>query len=67
MVSNLEKFANSLVKDLNGFVKAADKELKKAINTASPEDREKILKQMKDDDVIKKFTELRRDINSLRK
>lgn len=63
--NDLKIFSDNILKNLNGMMSIVEKKIESVINNSTPEEKDKLAKELLNQDLKGKFNEIKKSVNDL--
>lgn len=63
--NDLKIFSDNILKNLNGMMSIVEKKIESIINNSTPEEKDKLAKELLNQDLKGKFNEIKKSVNDL--
>jgi len=63
--NDLKMFSDNILKNLNGMMSIVEKKIESVINNSTPEEKDKLAKELLNQDLKGKFNEIKKSVNDL--
>jgi len=63
--NDLKIFSDNILKNLNGMMSIVEKKIESIINNSTPEEKDKLAKDLLNQDLKGKFNEIKKSVNDL--